>query len=191
VSEITAQMNRLPDFIGRQVEIEYVSYGTLRCESGELRYVAPFVNIQIGSTLTPFIGYGSAIRRISLGKDVIFLNPLIPIDYDIRNDMDRYALFAAAFGDDMTRRSAEALKMPNDELMVECIRCGEQIHTPTGYFLCPACGLPGSLSFSVTWGKPIPCRNCGEDDVPLNEDGRCEECANLSSEESGEGLKRQ
>jgi hypothetical protein len=108
---IKEQMSRLPDFIGKQVKIEYVNYGSLQFDTGELREVAPFSNVLVGSVGIPFIGYGSAVRGIALADsgDVIYRNPFIVADYDIRNDDDaRYALIAQSFGEEIANEQRDA-----------------------------------------------------------------------------------
>lgn len=98
------QMERLADHIGELVEVEWVFDGALRRDQGELREVAPFLNCLIGCSGIPFIGYGSAIRRIWIATDgedeVLFFNPAIRADYGLRNDSDaRDALVRESFGD--------------------------------------------------------------------------------------------
>lgn len=116
MNEIAEQMNHLAEFIGREVEIEYVNYGDLRRDTGELREVAPFLNVLVGCQGIPFIGYGSAVRRIALGDDLIYFNPHILDDYDIRNDEEaRYAIVAASFGVEIAdQRRAEKQKADAD-----------------------------------------------------------------------------
>lgn len=105
MSIINDQMEHLSDHIGTQVTVEYANYGDLRRETGQLREVCPYLNLLVGSSGLPFIGYGSAIRRVYIELsnadfDVIYLNPFIPVDYDIRNDDDaREAITRLAFGD--------------------------------------------------------------------------------------------
>lgn len=71
------------------MSVTYIQYGFKRVEIKKLLNVSPFVNIEIEGSGIPFIGYGSAIRRIET-KDgqAIFDNPDIPIDYDVRSAED-------------------------------------------------------------------------------------------------------
>ena len=68
--------------IGKEVEVEYVQYGTLNKIEGKLRDVGE-CGIEIGSgrflvNRIPFIGYGTAIQEIR-GKngEVLYKNPSI------------------------------------------------------------------------------------------------------------------
>lgn len=111
MDNINEQMTRLSDFIGKQVEIEYVSYGSLQRDTEELKEVFPFINALVGCQGTPFIGYGVAIRRISLADsgEVIYLNPFIASDYDIRNEEEeRYKLVSESFGQDIANQQRDA-----------------------------------------------------------------------------------
>jgi hypothetical protein len=111
MKHINEQMNRLADFIGKQVEIEYVNYGSLRRDAGELREVLPFSNALVGCQGVPFIGYGSAVRRLALvdSGEVIYLNPFISSDYDIRNDEEaRYQVVAQSFGEEIANKQRDA-----------------------------------------------------------------------------------
>ncbi len=111
MERLNQAMNRLADFIGEQVEIEYVNYGSLRRDTDELREISPFNNVLVGHQGIPFIGYGSAIRRIALvdSGEVIYLNPFIASDYDIRNDeVERYKVVAESFGEQIANSQRDA-----------------------------------------------------------------------------------
>ncbi len=63
-----AQMKALQESIGKPVTIEYISHGSKCREETTLRNVDPFVNVEVdelGIVGIPFIGYGSAIQRIT------------------------------------------------------------------------------------------------------------------------------
>lgn len=104
------QMDSLSSFIGRQVEVESVFYGSPQKKAGELKEVNPYGNIVFGAAGVPFIGYGSAIRRITLvgSSKVIYWNHLIAEDYDVRSDDLRYPIIAASFGEDRANSERDA-----------------------------------------------------------------------------------
>lgn len=110
MQKIKEQMDNLSKFVGKQVEIEHVCYGNLQRDVGELKEVNPYGNALVGCSGIPFIGYGSAIRRITLieSSKVIYWNHLINDDYDVRSDEQRYPIIAASFGEERANRERDA-----------------------------------------------------------------------------------
>lgn len=110
MKRITEQMDSLSEFVGKQVEIEHVFYGNLQNEVGEMREISPYGNAVVGCSGIPFIGYGSAIRRITLvgASKIIYWNPFIRADYDVRSDEERYPIVAASFGEDHANRERDS-----------------------------------------------------------------------------------
>ncbi len=123
---IREQMERLSQFIGQTVEIESVNYGSIRRETGELREVDAYGSVVVGGIGIPFVGYGSAVRRIAVGDDVIYLNPFVGVDYDIRNDeAARYEIVARSFGTeiaDQQKREREAAEAEQSARFAELDR---------------------------------------------------------------------
>ena len=101
-TKIQEYLKALRNNIGKRVKIEHVWYGVPQEEESTLRNVKDYVNIEIEGAGIPFIGYGSAIRRI-LGEndEVLYENPLIPHNYDLRRDEDMDQLRTLSFGHDI------------------------------------------------------------------------------------------
>ena len=103
MSGMPVDLKPLKEYVGRRVTVEYVWMGIPMEEKGILRRIKDYASIEItdgfeGSRI-PFIGYGSAIRRIRGEKgEVLFENPRIPLDYDLRKDEDINLLRALSFG---------------------------------------------------------------------------------------------
>lgn len=131
---INEQMTRLSDFLGKQVEIQHVNYGALQHDTGELREVLPFSNALVGGCGIPFVGYRSAIRRISLADsgEVIYLNPFIESDYDIRNDeAARYKVVSQSFGEEIANQQRdEKAKADRDWERVKELDAAAQTKAP-------------------------------------------------------------
>ena len=104
------QMNALAGFVGKQVEIEYVNYGRIRRDVGELREISPFHTAVVGGLGAPFVGYGCAVRRIVLAgsREVIYSNPAIPADYDIRSDEELWRAVEESFGAEVANQQKKA-----------------------------------------------------------------------------------
>ena len=107
-TEVQKYMEALKDYIGKKVKIEYVSNGIPRKEEGTLKNVEEYRNIQIEGTGIPFIGHGSAIREIrGENGEVLYKNPRIPRDYDLRRDEDIAQLRALSFGQEIENKLEE------------------------------------------------------------------------------------
>ncbi|RLB08904.1 MAG: hypothetical protein DRG59_03810, partial [Deltaproteobacteria bacterium] len=104
-TKIQEYLKALRNNIGKGVKIEYVWYGIPQEEESTLRNVEDYVNIEIEGAGIPFIGYGSAIRRI-LGEndEVLYENPLIPHNYDLRRDEDIDQLRVLSFGHEIVNK---------------------------------------------------------------------------------------
>lgn len=98
-------MESLKTHIGKRVTIEHVWYGTLHKEKSRLRGLENFVNVETENSGIPFVGYGSAIRRITAenGK-VLYKNPRIPKDYDLRANVDVDRAVRLSFGDEIANK---------------------------------------------------------------------------------------
>ncbi len=79
------QMDEIVKATGSSVLVNYVDSGTPAIISGMLKSVTPFRNIQVGDDNIPFVGYGIAIRFISVSGKTIYSNIEIPTDYEAKN----------------------------------------------------------------------------------------------------------
>ncbi len=107
-TKIQKYFEALRNNIGKRVRVEYVWYGVPQEEESTLRNVGDYVNIEIEGAGIPFIGYSSAIRRI-LGENgkVLYENPLIPHNYDLRRDEDIDQLRVLSFGHEIANKFKE------------------------------------------------------------------------------------
>lgn len=97
--------SRLKKNIGKRVKVEYVWYGTPLKEEGTLKRVEDYVIIQVNGVLIPFIGYGSAIQRImNENGNVIYENPMIPYNYNLRDFEEIEELKAKCFGEEIVEK---------------------------------------------------------------------------------------
>ena len=98
------EMKNLRNYTGKEVTVEYVLYGHQKVERGKLKMFREFRDVWVGSTHIPFIGYGCAIQRIyDENGRVIYENPLISEDYDLRTIFEIDRLTASSFGKDVAR----------------------------------------------------------------------------------------
>jgi hypothetical protein len=91
-------MARLKGAIGKKVKIEFTLYGNPDTNEGVLRRVNDFTNLLYDGAATPFVGYGVAIKRVTEGERVLYHNPLVTDDYDIRDQEKRFEFLARTFG---------------------------------------------------------------------------------------------
>jgi hypothetical protein len=102
-------MEGLKERIGEEVTVVYVCYGEEIHLQGVLKAVNDFVNIEIaGKATIPFVGYGCAIRKI-FGEDgkLLYSNPLIPPDYDVRDFKIIYKIVTLSFGEEIAKNFAK------------------------------------------------------------------------------------
>ncbi len=96
------QMAMLEKCVDRRVRIKYAEYGRVFQLDCVLSAVEPYLLLRTENGSLPFIGSGIAIRRVSAVTDhweqSIYLNPKIPLDYDVRRDADVEKLKAECFG---------------------------------------------------------------------------------------------
>lgn len=107
-------METLRENVGKRVRVEHVWYGTPQTDEKVLKEVTDFVNIEIEGSGIPFVGYGSAIRKIiGENEEILYENPIIPLDYDLRRDEEIEKVVAQSFGDEIAterRQKREAEK---------------------------------------------------------------------------------
>lgn len=95
-----AMFDKLREHIGEDVSYTGWWYGVKQEETAELREVNDFVNVLIGCSGIPFVGYGAAISDItSKDGEVLYSNPNIEYGYDRRADKDVFASKRLIFGD--------------------------------------------------------------------------------------------
>ena len=99
-SKAKAMFDKLREHIGEDVSYTGWWYGVKQEETAELRNVNDFVNVEIGCSGIPFVGYGAAISSItSKDGEVLYSNPNIESGYDRRSDKDIFASKRLIFGD--------------------------------------------------------------------------------------------
>lgn len=95
-----AMFDKLREHIGENVSYTGWWYGARQEETAELREVNDFINVVIGCSGIPFVGYGAAISDItSKDGEVLYSNPNIEANYDRRADKDVFASKRLIFGD--------------------------------------------------------------------------------------------
>lgn len=99
-SKAKAMFDKLREHIGEDVSYTGWWYGVKQEKTAELRNVNDFVNVEIGCSGIPFVGYGAAISSItSKDGEVLYSNPNIESGYDRRSDKDIFASRRLIFGD--------------------------------------------------------------------------------------------
>lgn len=97
-----AMFAKLKEHIGENVTYTGWWYGVKQEETAELKNVTDFVNVEIGCSGIPFVGYGAAISSIvSKDGEVLYSNPNIEYGYDRRADKDIFASKRLIFGDEI------------------------------------------------------------------------------------------
>lgn len=95
-----AMFDKLREHIGEDVSYTGWWYGAKLEETAELRNVTDFINVEIGCSGIPFVGYGAAISSItSKDGEVLYSNPNIEYGYDRRAAEDVFASKRLIFGD--------------------------------------------------------------------------------------------
>lgn len=103
-------MDNLQACVGKTVKVEYAWNGMLHIETSTLRDVVPFSSIAQDGSGTPFIGEGSAIRRISCEGKVIYENKLIPENYDCSQEKEIDSLVRASFGNRIAQERSDKME---------------------------------------------------------------------------------
>lgn len=99
-SKAKAMFDKLREHIGEDVSYTGWWYGAKQEETAELREVNDFINVVIGCSGIPFVGYGAAISDItSKDGEILYSNPNIETNYDRRADKDVFASKRLIFGD--------------------------------------------------------------------------------------------
>ncbi len=116
---IDKYFGKLSNNVGKKIRVDYVHYGSPESEESTLKNVRDYVNIEIESSAIPFIGYGSAIQRIiSKDGEVLYENPLVPRNYDLRKDKEIDKLRELSFGQNVADRFRQQRikeRIKNDE----------------------------------------------------------------------------
>jgi len=98
------QIRDLSDHLGEEVVVSAVRWGEPIERTGVLtsaRFTgreSPVESLSYGRYSSGFITYGFAVRRISSGGEVLFDNPAIPDDYNLRSADEILALRRQCFG---------------------------------------------------------------------------------------------
>ncbi len=99
-SKAKAMFDKLREHIGEDVSYTGWWDGAKQEETAELREVNDFINVVIGCSGIPFVGYGVAISDItSKDGEILYSNPNIETNYDRRTDKDVFTSKRLIFGD--------------------------------------------------------------------------------------------
>src|SRR3989344_1395795 len=114
--KISNPFKKLRNHIGKKVRVDYIEYGSLCSEESTLRNVEDYVNIEIESCGIPFVGYGSAIQRITDKRgNVLYKNPNISNDYDVRSSEKIEDIVSLTFGQNIAdKKRKERIKFEKD-----------------------------------------------------------------------------
>ena len=114
--KISNPFKKLRNHIGKKVRVDYIKYGSLCSEESTLRNVEDYVNIEIESCGIPFVGYGSAIQRITDKRgNVLYENPNILNDYDVRSSEKIEDIVSLTFGQNIAdKKRKERIKFEKD-----------------------------------------------------------------------------
>ncbi len=83
-------MHKLQQHIGEEITYEGWLYGIKQEGNTILKEVYPYICIDTDAMMAPFIGYGCAIKKITLTKtgEILFYNPIIEDNYDRKDPKD-------------------------------------------------------------------------------------------------------
>ena len=82
-AQAKVMFDKLREHIGEDVSYTGWWYGAKLEETAELRNVTDFINVEIGCSSIPFVGYGAAISSItSKDGEVLYSNPNIEYRYE-------------------------------------------------------------------------------------------------------------
>jgi len=114
--ELNNPFQKLRGAVGQKVRVDYVWYGISHSDERTLKNVEDYVNIEVEGSGIPFVGYGSAIQRVTDEKgNVLYENPNISDSYDVRNPIEREDLVARTFGQDIADKMRdERIKSDKD-----------------------------------------------------------------------------
>lgn len=91
---------KLKEHIGEEVTYTGWWYGVKQEETDILKNVTDFINVEIGCSGIPFVGYGAAISSIiSKEGEELYINPFIEFGYDRRESKSIFASKRLIFGD--------------------------------------------------------------------------------------------
>lgn len=105
IMRMREQIKNLQQAIGQKIRIDYVWYGSQYSDERILKGVNDYINLRIENIVIPFVGYGSAIQRITDEKgNILYENLNISDNYDVRNLTERVDLIARTFGQDIANK---------------------------------------------------------------------------------------
>lgn len=124
-SKAKSMFDKLRKHIGEEVSYTGWWYGVKQEETARLKNVTDFINVEIGYSAIPFVGYGAAISDItSKDGEVLYSNPFIEPEYDRRKDEDIFASKRLIFGDKIVD-AEQALKEQQDRAWAEAKEKGD------------------------------------------------------------------
>lgn len=136
-------METLKENIGKRIRVEHVWYSTLQIDEEVLQEVTDFVNIEIeGSGGIPFVGYGSAIRKIiGENEEILYENPIIPLRYDLWTDEEIEKVVAQSFGDEIATERRQRREAKKKEWEAKVASLNAEAKTKTSGFMEEGKGL--------------------------------------------------
>jgi len=97
-------MQELKDHVGKKVLVHLTEYGKGRFEKGILKEVEPFRRVGITGMSVPFVGYGTAIRKIWCGDRLLYQNEQVAPGYDARRPEEIEEIMAKSFGTEIAEK---------------------------------------------------------------------------------------
>ncbi len=115
-SKAKEMFDKLREHLGEIVSYTGWWYGVKQEETAELTEVNDFINVVIGCSGIPFVGYGAAISEItSKDGEVLYSNSNIEYGYDRRSDEEIFASKRLIFGDRLVDEEKAAKEKSDKE----------------------------------------------------------------------------
>jgi len=134
--ELNNPFQKLRGAVGQKVRVDYVWYGISYSDERTLKNVEDYVNIEVEDFRIPFVGYGSAIQRVTDEKgNVLYENPNISDSYDVRNPTEREDLVARTFGQDIADKMKEDIIKSDKDFEERKRKSDEHARTKTKDYL--------------------------------------------------------
>jgi hypothetical protein len=132
--KMLTDIKKLGNNIGKSVYVSYVHYGTPQVKEGKLEGIDGLESLLVGGRGIPFVGYGSAIRRITKENEVLYENPLILPFYNVRKNKDIDKMIALSFGSYIANQFKEKRIKAEKDWKAEKRKLDEQARTKTAQF---------------------------------------------------------
>jgi hypothetical protein len=134
--ELNNPFQKLKEAVGQKVKVDYVWYSSPHSDKRTLKNVEDYANIEIEGSGIPFVGYGSAIQRVTDEKgNVIYENPNISDSYDVRNPTEREDLVALTFGQNIADKMKDDRIRSDEDFKERKRKSDEHARTKTQDYL--------------------------------------------------------